>query len=462
MLNDKMNALIEEVCGELAEREELVHTIALTLLTGKNLFVLGEPGQAKSQAIDLFRSHITGAKQFDILMSKGTDQEQLFGRLDLASIIPGHVSRSVLEKDEGYQKMVGYLKRLLEDAAKDTDTGNFLVAAGELQKRMESYRRCLIELHSGMPEMVTANKIPESHICFLDEIFKANDGVLNSLLKALNERTYTNEGVSVSIPVISFFAASNEIPNFHNPEEKSLRALYDRFDFKVCTRYVEDKANRMRILAMKQDPANFVPDGFQRISSKEISLDELYQMQEEVRAVKIPGSINELADNILCELRRKEISVTDRKYFNFGLVVQAEAWLAGRNTVQPQDMKALVNYLWDKPEDREIVEEAITRLTENPLGDKLDELLARAYQCRDEFDSADNPGLALIALRSGLLAVYDEAEQLKDSLAEKDPARSTVEGMIATLEGISREAHAKTSFTYLPLPELKAYKQMSA
>ena len=77
---DKMNALIDEVCGELAEREELVHTIALALLTGKNLFVIGEPGQAKSQAIDLFRSHITGAKQFDILMSKGTDQEQLFGR----------------------------------------------------------------------------------------------------------------------------------------------------------------------------------------------------------------------------------------------------------------------------------------------------------------------------------------------------------------------------------------------
>lgn len=39
MLNDKMNALIDEVCSELAEREELVHTIALALLTGKNLFV---------------------------------------------------------------------------------------------------------------------------------------------------------------------------------------------------------------------------------------------------------------------------------------------------------------------------------------------------------------------------------------------------------------------------------------
>lgn len=450
MLNDKMNALIDEVCGELAEREELVHTIALALLTGKNLFVLGEPGQAKSQAIDLFRSHITGAKQFDILMSKGTDQEQLFGRLDLASIIPGHVSHTVLNGDPRYAQMRKRLAELMDSAQDDCG----YVEIDELHGRMNRYKAALALQHEGVPEMVTANKIPESHICFLDEIFKANDGVLNSLLKALNERIYTNEGISVSIPVISFFAASNEIPNFHNPEEKSLRALYDRFDFKVCTRYVEDKANRMKILQKKQKSgATSMQAG--------IRLEDLYAMQEEVKAVKIPDSLNELADNILCELRRKDIMVTDRTYFGFSPVVQAEAWLAGRDTVQPQDMKALVNYLWDKPEDREIVEEAITRLTENPLGDKLDELLARAYQCRDEFDSADSPGLALIALRSGLLAVYDEAEQLKDSLAEEDPARSAVEGMIATLEGISREAHAKTTFTYLPLPELKAYKQMS-
>ena len=451
MLNDKMNALIDEVCSELAEREELVHTIALALLTGKNLFVIGEPGQAKSQAIDLFRSHITGAKQFDILMSKGTDQEQLFGRLDLASIIPGHVSRSVLNRDPRYAQMRNRLAELMDSAQDDRGYAEI----SELHGRMNRHKAALALQHEGVPEMVTANKIPESHICFLDEVFKANDGVLNSLLKALNERTYTNEGVSVSIPVISFFAASNEIPNFHNPEEKSLRALYDRFDFKVCTRYVEEKANRMKILQKKQkNMAAPMQAG--------IRLEDLYAMQEEVKAVKIPGSINELADNILCELRRKDIPVSDRTYFGFSPVVQAEAWLAGRDTVQPQDMKALVNYLWDKPEDREIVEEAITRLTENPLGDKLDDLLARAYQCRDEFDSADSPGLALIALRSGLLALYDEAEQLKDSLAEDDPARSTVEGMIATLEGISREAHAKTAFTYLPLPELKAYKQMSA
>lgn len=455
MLNQKMNAVISEVCEGLAERNELVHTIALALLTGKNLFVLGKPGQAKSQAIDLFRAHISGAKQFDVLMSKGIDQEQLFGRLNLASIVPGHVSHSVLEKDEGYQKMVRYMERLLKDAAGDTENGKFQAAAGELQKKMEDYRKCLAELHSGVPEMLTANKIPESHICFLDEIFKAGDGVLNSLLKALNEHVYTNEGVTVKIPVISFFSASNEIPNFNNPEEKSLRALYDRFDFKVCTKYVEDKANRMRVLHQKQQ--NMLPS-----AQAVISLEELYAMQAEIRLVKVPDGINELADNILCELRRKDIPVSDRTYFNYSAVVQAEAWLCGRDTVIPADMAALVNYLWDKPEQSEIIRETIRRLTENPLGDQIDAILAEAYQVQQDFENAADKNHALLALRSQLLPLYEQSVSLKDGLAENDTAAASVDGLISTLETISKDAHAKTAFTYVPLEELKVYKQMSA
>ena len=454
MLHTKMNEVIRNVCENLAEREELVHTMALALLTGKNMFVLGKPGQAKSQAIDLFRSRIEGAKQFDILMSKGTDQEQLFGRLDLASIIPGHVSQSFLKNDSGYQTMAAYMERLLADVENDTERSDFLSAASELQKRMETYRNCLSELHSGTPEILTENKIPESHICFLDEIFKAGDGVLNSLLKALNERVYTNEGVSVRIPVISFFSASNEIPNFNNPEEQSLRALYDRFDFKVNTRYVENKANRMKILTQKQRSAGSAVH-------PSITLDELYAMQKEVRAVSIPGNINELADNILCELRRKEIPVTDRIYFNFAPVVQAQAWLSGRDTVLPEDMQALVNYLWDKPEQKETVSKTIEQLTKNPLADKIDAILAKVYGFQQEFETATDKNHALMALRDGLLSAYEESAALKNELPENDAARSSVEGLIATLETVSREAHDKTGFTYVPLEELKAYKQLS-
>lgn len=455
MLNDKMKALIEEVSGCLAEREELIHTLALALLTRKNLFVLGKPGQAKSLAIDLFRERITGARQFNVLMSKGIDQEQLFGRLDLASIIPGHIARSILENDPVYRDMKAEMEIALEHMRSDPGNQGYI---GEVKKQsdtMTAYEKGMAQLYSGTPQMITENKIPDSHICFADEIFKANEGVLNSLLKALNERTYTNEGVTVKISVISFVSASNEIPNFNDPEEQSLRALYDRFDFKVNTRYVEAKENRMRVLESKQSRKSDKP-------LHTVTLSELEAMQEEVRQIRIPQSINELADTILCELRRKKIPVSDRTYFNFGAVVQAEAWLNGRTTVIPADMQALVNYLWDKPEQYEVICEVITRLAENPLGKKLDAALARAYACRDAFRAASDKNQALLAFRIGMVAVYDTVIGLKNGLNENDAALSSIDSTVATLESISREIHGETSFTYLPLTELKAMQSLCA
>ena len=102
-LRDKMLAVIADTNDSVAEREELVEMIAISLLTRKNLFVLGEPGQAKSYAINLFRRHITGARQFERLLSKQSDEEQLFGRVDLASLLPGSVPQTVLEQDATYQ-----------------------------------------------------------------------------------------------------------------------------------------------------------------------------------------------------------------------------------------------------------------------------------------------------------------------------------------------------------------------
>ena len=65
-----MLAVIADVNAFFAEREELIEMIAIALLSRKNLFILGAPGQAKSAAINSFRSHIEGAKQFERLLSK--------------------------------------------------------------------------------------------------------------------------------------------------------------------------------------------------------------------------------------------------------------------------------------------------------------------------------------------------------------------------------------------------------
>lgn len=105
MLNEKMQAVMEEVNSQLAEREELVRAIAVSLLTKTNLLVIGAPGQSKSQAIDLFCARVD-CRTMRILMNPGTDRDELMGRLDLASMIPGGVPRSVLSKDAVYGSML--------------------------------------------------------------------------------------------------------------------------------------------------------------------------------------------------------------------------------------------------------------------------------------------------------------------------------------------------------------------
>jgi len=262
----------------------------------------------------------------------------LFGRIDLASLIPGGVARTVLSSDPQYQQMHESLRKRLVNGQD----------AGDLPERMERYRKALAELHGGVPQVNTTGKIPEADVVFLDEIFKCNDGVLNSLLTALNERKYTNEGRTYPIPTISFFAASNEIPNFSDPQEKILEALYDRLELKVVTENIADRGKRLAVLCDKQ--ANRVG---QAIAT--ITLDELRDMQREVADITVPDAVNELADDILCQLRKDGVAVSDRKYLNYYPIAQAKAWLEGHQHVESSDLLALKNYLWQKPGERAVV-----------------------------------------------------------------------------------------------------------
>jgi MoxR-like ATPase len=388
MLKDKMQAVIADVNGEVAERTELIECIAIALLTRKNLFILGDTGQAKSYAINEFRKRITGAKQFERLLSKQTDEEAIFGRIDLPGLMQGQI------------------------------------------------------------RMITTGKIPDSHIVFLDEIFKANDGILNSLLTALNERRYTNEGEVIDIPTVSFMSASNEIPNFNDPAEKILRPLYDRFDLKVVTQYVGDRQARLDALRKKQFAG--VPN-----VCESISLDELVQMQEEVRLVLVTDAINELMDDILCELRRAGIHVSDRKYFNFTPIAQAKAWLDGCAEISPLHLTALKNYLWTTPEEIPVIEQILTRMCQNPLQDKLNNLHSMAVVCLNQLDSDRDNKKAMIKFRSEYIRLYDMAQDLL-SKAESNSEVLQIHDFSGVLEKMSREAHDIMGFTYASLSELKA------
>ena len=449
MLRDKMLAVMDEVNSEVAERQELVQMIALALLSANNLFILGAPGQAKSFVVNEVRKRITGATQFERLLSKQTDEEALFGRLDLASLIPGAVPAQVLAEDDTYQSLKQQLAKTAEDFRADPTDTSVTAQMQSLTEKLERYQRGLALLHSGTPMTITAGKIPDAHICFLDEIFKAGDGLLNSLLTVLNEHRYTNEGVTVDIPVVSFFSASNEMPNFRNKEEQILAPLYDRFQLRVVTKDVQERTSRLAVLRNKQG-------GLGEVTAT-ISLDELYAMQAQVKLVAIPDAINELMDDVLCELRREGVTVSDRTFFGYGPVAQAAAWLAGHAEVQPEDLLQLKNYLWNEPAEIEKVEAVLTRLCDDPLRTRLEELLAKAKDTRDAFDAAPDgqKARALVQLRASFAGLYREWEAL-DSSAQTDDQHRQADEALSALEEMSRKAHEACSFTPTPLAQLAA------
>jgi len=80
----------------------------------------------------------------------------------------------------------------------------------------------------------TAGKLPEAKVAFLDEIFKSNSAILNTLLTIVNERKFYQDGSPTPVALRILFAATNDIP-----KESELEALADRFVIKVETRSVK-------------------------------------------------------------------------------------------------------------------------------------------------------------------------------------------------------------------------------
>lgn len=455
ILRDKMLAVIADVNGSVAEREELVEMIAIALLTRKNLFVLGEPGQAKSYAINLFRQHITGARQFERLLSKQSDEEQLFGRVDLASLLPGSVPQAVLDKSDTYKNLRFNLQIAVDSSGGMKDEPATWDLLRKDTEKLESYKAALAALHQNEPSVQTTGKIPEADIVMLDEIFKCNDGVLNSLLTALNERKYTNEGRTYPIPTISFFAASNEIPNFNDPQEKILAALYDRLELKVVTKDIQDRAARLAVLRNKQE------SNFGQVTVR-ITLEELAEMQLEAASIPVPDAANELADDILCELRKAGVPVSDRKYLGYYPIAQAKAWLSGHSKVEASDLLALKNYLWYLPSDMEKVENVLNRLCINPMQEKVNNIRGMALESQEVFDAARGDGgradvsrKALIKLRSELTRLYQMQAELRTA-AQSDSETAMVDTLLEDMEKISRRAHEDAGFTYMPLEQMAA------
>lgn len=149
---DQLNKVLSYVKESFVGKNEIIDLLGISLIARENAFLLGPPGTAKSAIIRQLSASIEGGKNFEYLLTRFTEPNEIFGPFDI--------------------------RKLKE---------------GELVTNTE-----------GM--------MPEASLVFLDEIFNANSAILNSLLMALNERIFRRGKETRKLPALMFVGASNVLP----------------------------------------------------------------------------------------------------------------------------------------------------------------------------------------------------------------------------------------------------------
>jgi MoxR-like ATPase len=338
---EKLKKIHEELKQIFLERGDLIDGALSALLSSQHVLIIGPPGTAKSMLADEICRRIRGANYFQWLLTRFSTPEEVFGA----------VSLKALEQDD--------------------------------------YRR------------VTSHKLPEAHIAFLDEVFKANSSILNAILTLINERLFHNGKEVVSVPLLTLFGASNELP-----EDDELMALYDRFLLRFVVEYIAEDFRFLRMLEATPPTERTT-----------ISLDELREMQRQVHKLPIPGYVYRTIADIRRELGRKNIVASDRRYRQALALLQARAYLAGQEEVRENDLFFLDHVLWRDPGEREQVRATIRELL---LGyeEEVKELLYQSREIRDyalrSWETSDERARALIEVHTKLRNILSKVEQIME------------------------------------------------
>lgn len=215
----------------------------------------------------------------------------------------------------------------------------------------------------------THGKLPEAKVVFLDEIFKSNSAILNTLLTVLNERKFYQDGAPVKVALLILFAATNDIP-----DQSELEAMSDRFVLKIETKPVKDdhfselldsgilnEAHR----ATNQRPWVRATASLEDFLKFKRFMDLTFASAGELGADRkawFPSPVFAEMRRVIRTLETEDkVLVSDRKLVKLYKLIRNHAFLEHGGRVQVSDL-SLLTYVGNRREELSVVSEKVTAL----------------------------------------------------------------------------------------------------
>ena len=360
---DKLRAVRTELRQIFLERDAVVDGMLCALVAGEHVLIVGPPGTAKSMLAEELCRRIEGASYFSWLLTKFTTPEEIFGPISLEG----------LEHDE--------------------------------------VRR------------VTAGKLPEAHVAFLDEVFKSSSAILNALLTILNERRFHDAGRARPVPLRTLVGATNEVP-----DDEELVALYDRFLVRFVVDYLQEDFRFLKMLVLSE-PA----------SRTTITSAELDALGAAAAGVLVPDALLHDLAALRRDLSSRGVIASDRRYRASLKLLRAHALLHDRAEVGADDVAMLAHVLWTSPDEIPEVEAAITTLARGHANE-AQRLVFQAREVlawvRRDWPDEDAATRAAVEAHKKVVDLLRRVESLRVRAQERGTEADTLEAAVQELEQI--------------------------